>query len=80
MADLPSSSEPDPHALNDPAVARDRELMDQKTPRWVKVFGIIGICLLLLMVIALMSGHGPGRHFRSNHGTGGRAPAAGRAP
>ena len=37
------------------------------TPRWVKVFGIIAIVLVLLIVIMLLSGHGPGRHTPSGH-------------
>jgi hypothetical protein len=32
------------------------------TPRWVKVFGIIALALLLLFVILMLTGHGPGRH------------------
>jgi hypothetical protein len=40
------------------------------TPRWVKVFGIIAIGLLLLVVILLLTGgpgrHGPGRHKPSS--------------
>ncbi len=35
------------------------------TPRWVKVFGIIAIVLVLLFVIMLLTGgggHGPGMH------------------
>jgi ABC-type transporter Mla subunit MlaD len=38
------------------------------TPRWVKVFGIIGIVVVLLVSIILVTGvggpggHGPGRH------------------
>jgi hypothetical protein len=35
-------------------------------PRWVKVFGIIAIVVVLLFVILLLTGgpgsHGPGRH------------------
>ncbi len=41
-----------------------------KTPRWVKVFGIIAIVLLVVLVIGLITnqagpggGHGPGRHM-----------------
>jgi hypothetical protein len=38
------------------------------TPRWVKVFAIIAIGLVLLVVILLVIGgpgrHGPGRHMR----------------
>lgn len=38
------------------------------TPRWVKVFGIIALILVLLVGIALLIGpgdHGPGRHAPS---------------
>ncbi len=38
------------------------------TPRWVKVFGIIALVLVLLVGIALLTGagsHGPGRHAPS---------------
>lgn len=33
-------------------------------PRWVKVFGIIALALVLLLVAMLLLGgdHGPGRH------------------
>jgi hypothetical protein len=37
------------------------------TPRWVKVSGIIGGVLVLLVVIMLFTGHGPGRHMPSNN-------------
>ncbi len=36
------------------------------TPRWVKVFGILALVVVLLLVILLLTrgpgGHGPGRH------------------
>jgi ABC-type transporter Mla subunit MlaD len=36
------------------------------TPRWVKVFGIIALVVVVLFVILLITGHsgehGPGRH------------------
>jgi hypothetical protein len=35
------------------------------TPRWVKVFGIIALILVVLIVVMLIAGrggHGPGRH------------------
>ena len=35
------------------------------TPRWVKVCGMIVIVLVVLVVIMLFSGHGPGRHMSS---------------
>ncbi|HEV8363602.1 MAG TPA: hypothetical protein VGQ52_08775 [Gemmatimonadaceae bacterium] len=37
------------------------------TPRWVKVFGIIALLVVLLFVVLMVAGggrHGPGRHFR----------------
>lgn len=46
-----------------------------KTPRWVKVFGIIGAGVLLLVLIFLVTGqggpggHGPGRHMPSGDDT-----------
>ncbi len=38
------------------------------TPRWVKVFGIIALVLILMLVIMMLSGgsHGPGRHMSSS--------------
>jgi hypothetical protein len=40
------------------------------TPRWVKVFGIIAIVVLLLVVFMLLTGHGPGRHTPSGDAGG----------
>ena len=53
------------------------------TPRWVKVFGIIALVLVLLVVVMLLiggigggpGGHGPGRHVPAG-GAGGNAPAS----
>ncbi len=40
------------------------------TPRWVKVFGIIALVLVLLVAVVLITGigseHGPGRHMPSS--------------
>jgi uncharacterized cupredoxin-like copper-binding protein len=50
-----------------------------RTPRWVKVFGIIAIVLVLLVVVVLLVGggrHGPGRHTSSG-GAGGHGAASG---
>lgn len=42
-------------------------------PRWVKVFGITAVVVLVLVVIMLLAGgHNPGRH--SGSGRGGHAP------
>jgi hypothetical protein len=43
------------------------------TPRWVKVFAIAGGVILVLVVVALLAGHGPGRHM--HHGMANPAPA-----
>ncbi len=32
-------------------------------PRWVKFFGIAFLVLVLLFVVMMASGHGPGRHM-----------------
>jgi hypothetical protein len=46
------------------------------TPRWVKVFGIIALVVVLLFVI-LMFTRGPGgRHGPGRHSPGGDAPGA----
>jgi len=40
------------------------------TPRWVKVFGLIAIVVVLLIAIMLLTGHGPGRHTPSGDAGG----------
>jgi ABC-type transporter Mla subunit MlaD len=48
------------------------------TPRWVKVFGIIALVVLVLVVVMLIAGrggHGPGRHA-----AGGEEPAGHTGP
>jgi hypothetical protein len=55
----------------------DRKMSNRElppsTPRWVKVFFIIAIVLILLFVIMKITGiggdHGPGRHFSSDRST-----------
>jgi hypothetical protein len=47
------------------------------TPRWVKVFGIIALVLVVLVVVMLVTGrggHGPGRHTSSGDTGGDRPP------
>jgi hypothetical protein len=67
MADPPRFPEPDDVA----AVRPDRE-PTTGPPRWVKVFGLMGLVLVVLIVIMLLTGHGPGRHMHG--GLGGRTP------
>jgi hypothetical protein len=55
------------------------------TPRWVKVFGIIAIVLVLLFVVIQFTGvggggHGPGRHTPSGDAGGQTPPAGGHTP
>jgi len=74
MADPP----PYPESNDDIGVGPDRGSTDvyPGTPRWVKVFGIIALALVLLFVIMLLTDpgrHGPGRHTRSS-GPGGYTP------
>lgn len=50
-----------------------------RTPRWVKVSGIIVIILVLLFFILKLTGvggnHGPGRHIQTGSDIVGHAPA-----
>ena len=32
-------------------------------PRWVKVFALIGLLVLILVAIMLLTGHGPSQHL-----------------
>ena len=71
MADSPHYPDTD----DDTGVGPDR-VSTTGTPRWVKVFGIIALVLVLLVVIMMFAGggsHGPGRHIPSG-GAGGHTP------
>jgi hypothetical protein len=48
---------------------------DSGTPRWAKVAGVIAVVILVMLLVALLSGgkHGPGRHLG---GTGTRPVVA----
>jgi hypothetical protein len=48
-----------------------------EVPRWVKVFIAIGAVLVVLVVVALLGGHGPGRHMPHSIGEHGSAGVAG---
>jgi ABC-type transporter Mla subunit MlaD len=52
---------------------REKDTQTAGTPRWVKVFGIIALVVVVLFVVMIIAGrgdHGPGRH------TGGDIPFA----
>jgi hypothetical protein len=70
MADLP----PYHDTGDNSGVGPDRS-SPSGTPRWVKVFGIIALVVVLLFVISLLAGvrHGPGLHTPSGH-AGGQTP------
>jgi hypothetical protein len=55
MIDRPSH----PYSSDDAGVRPDRE-SPPSTPRWVKVFGVIGLVLVLLFVILHLTGRGLG--------------------
>lgn len=43
----------------------EKDTQTAGTPRWVKVFGIVALILVVLVVVMLLTGrggHGPGRH------------------
>ncbi|MFC4711755.1 hypothetical protein [Planococcus dechangensis] len=43
-----------------------------RTPRWLKVFGLIAIALILLVIAIMLFGggnHGPGRHSSGDEAT-----------
>ncbi len=68
MADQP----PYPATGDDTGARSDRgpTAVYPGTPRWMKVFGIIALVLILLVGIIMFTGiggeHGPGRHMRSS--------------
>ena len=71
---------PDPGDDTDDGVGPGGESIastPHRTPRWVKVFGIIALVLVLLVVVKLLiggGGHGPGRHLGARGDT---APSSG---
>jgi len=71
MADLPPYPDPNSDKGDDTGVGPDRE-STTATPRWVKVFGIIALVVVLLFII-LMFTRGPGGHTPFRH-FGGQAP------
>jgi hypothetical protein len=37
--------------------------LNARTPRWVQVFGIIGVVMVLVFVLLHLAGLGPGAHM-----------------
>jgi len=74
MADPPRY----PDAGDDTGVRPDHG-STTSTPRWVKIFGITALVLVLLVGIMLLTGvggsHGPGRHLPSGGAGGYTSPS-----
>ncbi len=66
-----------PDTGDDAGVGADSE-PTTRTPRWVKVFGIIALVIVLLIVVLLFTrgpgGHGPNRHTSSGDPGGDTPP------
>jgi hypothetical protein len=79
MADQPSVPSTRPDRARQPQQPPSTGLTPAEPgtgmPRWVKVFAIVGAVLVLLVIVMLLAGHGPGRHMRG--GLGGDLPPAG---
>ena len=63
----------------------EKDAIEGRTPRWVKVFGIIALVVIVLVVIMLVTGrggggHGPGRHSPGGEGSGGHTGPPGGFP
>ena len=41
----------------------DRQRPSTPMPRWVKGFIVVGVIIVALLLVAVLSGHGPGRHM-----------------
>lgn len=58
--------------MPEPSPDLDLDRGAPRTPRWVKVFGIVALIVLLLFLALLLTrgagGHGPQRHFSSGGG------------
>ena len=74
MADLPRTPDKGGDTSDNASVEPDRS-STYRTPRWVKMFGIILAVVVLLFVISLLAGvrHGPGLHTPSGN-AGGHTP------
>ena len=75
MADRP----PSPETRDDTGVGPS-PASTAGTPRWVKVFGVIVIVLVLLVAVLLLTGvgglHGPARHIPTGDALGQGTPSS----
>ena len=59
-------TDPPDQVVTETDAQKGREVEEAGTPRWVKVFGIVAVAVVLVFVILLLTGggsHGPGRHM-----------------
>jgi hypothetical protein len=69
---------PDPDGDRDASVHVGSDLARAPSmPRWVKVFGIAFLVLVVLFIAMVASGHGPGRHMPGMAAPGGLASPVG---
>ncbi|MBJ7596704.1 MAG: hypothetical protein DLM67_23440 [Candidatus Nephthysia bennettiae] len=50
-----------PHTDREPGLDRESST---GTPRWVKVFAVAFVLVVILMVAMIVGGHGPGQHMQ----------------
>ncbi len=72
-------TDPTPNRDDDPTDLESRRGSTDRAPRWVRVFGIIGLVLVILLVVLqfVVGGHGPGRHFAPSGAIHDPAPSDG---
>jgi hypothetical protein len=46
-------------------MSRREPIPEEGMPRWVKGFLVVGALLLVVIAVAVLTGHGPGRHLGS---------------
>ncbi|MEV4282499.1 hypothetical protein [Actinoplanes xinjiangensis] len=51
-------------------MSRREPVPEEGMPRWVKGFLVVGALLLVVVVVAVLTGHGPGRHLGSGSVSG----------
>jgi hypothetical protein len=74
MGDTPTSQNPGDAADVNAQASPDEH---RGMPRWVKVFAVLGIVLVVLVIVMLFTGHGPGRHTGGTNHAAGPAAALG---
>lgn len=82
MADTTPNPDSNGEATDNRNIGQDRGSLP-KTPRWVKVLGIVTAVAVLLVVIGLIAGgneHGPSRHLPGGGNSGGHTTPVEHSP